>query len=142
MGTKHERLMIGVFHTAGDARRAIGVLRDAGFSDEKIGLLTHDKDGDPEVKSFRDLEGNKAGRGAAIGAAAGAGGGALWALGIAGRPARDRARDRRRHPRGERYVQFTDFRQVADPVYVGDWWGYYDSFWGSSRRVIVSQRPR
>lgn len=83
MGTKHERLMIGVFHTAGDARRAIEDLRDAGFSDKKIGLLTHDKDGDAEVKSFRDLEGNKAGAGAAIGAATGAGGGALWALGIA-----------------------------------------------------------
>jgi hypothetical protein len=83
MGTKHERLSIGVFHTAGDARRAIEDLRDAGFSDKKIGLLTHDKDGDPEVKSFRDLEGNKAAAGAAVGAAAGAGGGALWALGIA-----------------------------------------------------------
>ncbi|MDQ3367190.1 MAG: general stress protein [Myxococcota bacterium] len=75
--------MIGVFHTAGDARRAIEDLRDAGFSDKKIGVLTHDKDGDPEVKSFRDLEGNNAKTGAAIGAATGAGGGALWALGIA-----------------------------------------------------------
>ena len=83
MGKKQERVLVGVFHTAGDARRAIEDLRNAGFSDKKIGLLTHDKEGDPEVKSFRDLEGNKAGKGAAIGAAAGAGGGALWALGIA-----------------------------------------------------------
>jgi alanine dehydrogenase len=83
MGTKQERVMIGVFHTAGDARRAIEDLRDAKFSDKKIGVLTHDKDGDPEVKSFKDLEGNKAATGAAVGAAAGAGGGALWALGIA-----------------------------------------------------------
>ncbi len=83
MGTKQEKVMIGVFHTAGDARRAIEDLRAAGFSDKKIGLLTHDKDGDPDVKSFKDLEGNKAGTGAAVGAAAGAGGGALWALGIA-----------------------------------------------------------
>jgi alanine dehydrogenase len=83
MGTKHEKVMIGVFHTAGEARRAIEGLRDEGFSDKKVGVLTHDKDGDPEVKSFRDLEGNKAGTGAAIGATAGAGGGALWALGIA-----------------------------------------------------------
>lgn len=83
MGTKHERVMVGVFHSAGDARRAIESLRDAGFSDKKIGVLTHDKDGDPEIKSFRDLEGNQAGKGAAIGATAGAGGGALWALGIA-----------------------------------------------------------
>ncbi len=83
MGTKQEKVMIGVFHNVGDARRAIEDLRDAKFSDKKIGVLTHDKDGDPEVKSFKDLEGNKAGAGAAIGAAAGAGGGTLWALGIA-----------------------------------------------------------
>lgn len=83
MSSKQERPLIGIFQNAGDARRAIEDLRDAGFSDKKIGLLVHDKDGDPEVKSFRDLEGNKAGTGAAIGAAAGAGGGALWALGIA-----------------------------------------------------------
>ena len=80
---KHEKVVVGVFHHAGDARRAIDDLRDAKFSDKKIGLLTHDKDGDPDVKSFKDMEGNKAGKGAAIGAAAGAGGGALWALGIA-----------------------------------------------------------
>ena len=83
MGTKHEKVMIGVFHSNSDARRAIEALRDARFSDKKIGLLTHDKEGDPEVKSFKDLEGNKAGKGAAVGAAAGAGGGAIWALGIA-----------------------------------------------------------
>ncbi|MBA3397144.1 MAG: general stress protein [Deltaproteobacteria bacterium] len=83
MGSKHEKVMVGVFHTSTDARRAIHALRDAKFSDKKIGLLTHDKDGDPEVKSFKDLEGNNAGKGAAVGAAAGAGGGALWALGIA-----------------------------------------------------------
>ncbi len=83
MGTKSERVMIGVFQSAGDARRTIEDLRNANFSDRKIGVLTHDKEGDPEVKSFRSLEGNQAVAGAAVGAAAGAGGGALWALGIA-----------------------------------------------------------
>lgn len=83
MATKHERAVVGVFHSAADARRALEDLRNANFSDRKIGLLTHDKDGDPDVKSFRDMEGNKAGSGAAIGAVAGAGGGTLWALGIA-----------------------------------------------------------
>ncbi len=83
MGTKPERVMIGVFDKASDARAAIEDLRDAKFSDKKIGVLSHDKDGDPEVKSIKDLDGNKAGTGAAVGAAAGAGGGALWALGIA-----------------------------------------------------------
>jgi hypothetical protein len=83
MATKYERVTIGVFENPGDARSAIAELRAAGFSDKKVGLLTHDKDGDPDIKSFKDMEGNRAGTGAAIGAAAGAGGGALWALGIA-----------------------------------------------------------
>ncbi len=75
--------MIGAFEQVADARRSIEDLRDAGFSTRQIGVLTHDRDGDPEVKSFRQLEGNFAGAGAAMGAAAGAGSGALWALGIA-----------------------------------------------------------
>jgi hypothetical protein len=83
MATRYERVVIGSFDSLGDARAAIEQLRAAGFSDRKVGVLTHDKDGDPDVKSFKDLEGNKAGTGAAVGAAAGAGGGALWALGIA-----------------------------------------------------------
>lgn len=83
MATRRDRVIVGIFDTAADARMAIHDLRAANFSDKKIGLLTHDKEGDPDVKSFRDLEGNKAGTGAAVGAAAGAGGGALWALGIA-----------------------------------------------------------
>lgn len=83
MGTKQDRVMIGVYNNIGDAHRAIDQLRDAKFADKKIGVLTHDKDGDPEVKSFKDMHGSKIGTGAAVGAAAGAGGGALWALGIA-----------------------------------------------------------
>jgi len=83
MGTKYERVVIGMFDNAADARRAIDALRDANFSDRKVGLLTHDKDGDPDIKSIKDLGGSNAGKGAAIGAAAGASGGALWALGIA-----------------------------------------------------------
>jgi len=83
MATKYERVTIGIFAHPRDARSALEELRAAGFSDKKIGLLTHDKDGDPDIKSFKDMEGNRAGVGAAVGAAAGAGGGALWALGIA-----------------------------------------------------------
>jgi len=83
MSTERNEALVGVFASVADARRAIEDLRDAGFSDRKIGILTHDKAGDPDVTSFRDLERNKAGAGAAIGVAAGAGGGALWALGIA-----------------------------------------------------------
>ncbi len=83
MGTKYEKVLIGVFPSALDARRAIEALRDEGFSDKKIGVLTQDRDGDPELRSLKSLEGNKAGAGAAIGATAGAGGGILWALGMA-----------------------------------------------------------
>ena len=84
MGTvKKKFVLTGVFENAEDARETIRELRDAGFSDKEIGLLSHDKHGNPEVTSFKDLEGNKAGTGAAVGAAAGAGGGLLWGLGIA-----------------------------------------------------------
>lgn len=83
MGPKQEQTVIGVFNNAGDARLAIQDLRSASFSDKKIGLLTHDKEGDPDVKSFKDMEGNRAGTGAVVGAVAGASGGTLWALGIA-----------------------------------------------------------
>ncbi|ACY16292.1 general stress protein [Haliangium ochraceum] len=76
-------VVIGVFSNAKDARGAIEALRSADFDDDRIGILTHDKDGDPDVKSFKELEGNHAGSGAAVGAAVGAGGGALWAAGIA-----------------------------------------------------------
>jgi hypothetical protein len=83
MGAERERVVVGVFEHAGDARRAIEDLRGANFSDRKVGLLTHDKEGDPDIRSFKDMEGTRARAGAAIGAAAGAGGGTLWALGIA-----------------------------------------------------------
>jgi hypothetical protein len=80
---QEEKLIVGVFQDVGDARRAMEDLLSAGFSDRKVGILTHDRDGDPEVKSFKEMQGNRAGQGAVIGAAAGAGGGALWAVGIA-----------------------------------------------------------
>ena len=83
MNKTDHRTVVGVFESATQARMALEQLRDADFSDKRVGVLTHDKDGDPEVTSIKDLEGNKAGKGAAAGVAAGAGGGALWALGIA-----------------------------------------------------------
>jgi hypothetical protein len=83
MATRKRTIQVGVFESAEDARSAIRALRDAGFSDKEIGLLSHDSRGNPEVTTFKDMEGKKPGKGAAIGAAAGAGGGALWAIGIA-----------------------------------------------------------
>lgn len=83
MQQRAQGALVAVYSTAGDARRAIEDLRAAHFRDADIGLLTHDKEGDPDVRSFKAMEGNRAGAGAAIGAAAGASGGALYALGIA-----------------------------------------------------------
>jgi len=83
MSTDKPIVAVGTFHAASRARSAIEDLRKSGFDDDDIGLLTHDKDGDADVKTFKDMTGNKAGTGAVAGAAAGAGGGALWAAGIA-----------------------------------------------------------
>lgn len=83
MGAQPELVVVGTFENAADARQAVRDLRDASFSDRDIGVLTHGEDGQADVASFRDLEGNKAGKAAAVGVAAGAGGGALWALGVA-----------------------------------------------------------
>lgn len=83
MGIKKDHVIIGTFDLAADAKYAIRDLRNANFTDKQIGLLTHNAGGDTEVTSFKELEGNKAAKGAAIGAAAGAGSGALWALGVA-----------------------------------------------------------
>lgn len=81
--SKRVSATVGVFDSATAASGAIHDLRDAGFSDTEIGLLARDDEGRPEVRPFRELEGNQAARGAAVGAAAGAGSGALWALGVA-----------------------------------------------------------
>lgn len=83
MTRKLKHVAVGTFDSAETARDVIHELRAAGISEDKIGLLTRDKDGDPAVKSFREMEGNKAGKGAAIGAATGASAGALWAAGVA-----------------------------------------------------------
>jgi hypothetical protein len=83
MSDNKTMIAVGTFTRASDARAAIESLRAADFADDSIGILTHDKDGDPEMKSFKDMAGDRAGTGAAVGAAAGAGGGALWAVGIA-----------------------------------------------------------
>lgn len=83
MATKRENVTVGLFATSGTAKQAIHDLRDAGFSDRDIGVVTRNREGEPEVTSFRELEGNRAKAGAVAGAAAGVGGGALWALGIA-----------------------------------------------------------
>ncbi len=72
---------VGVFHSHAAAQRAVRRLREAGFSDEQIGVVAQD----PENRygeSGTATEGAHAGTGAAAGAATGAGIGALWGLGI------------------------------------------------------------
>ena len=83
MKKRPENVVVGSFANAADARRAIHSLRNAHFDADDIGVVVHDHEGDPELLSFKEMAGHKAGKGAAIGAAAGAGGGLLWAAGIA-----------------------------------------------------------
>lgn len=78
--------VVGVFTDIEDARSAVRDLRSAGFDEEQIGVVAHDREGRPVEMSAaqaEDTSGSKAGKGAAIGAAVGGGGGALWALGVA-----------------------------------------------------------
>jgi hypothetical protein len=71
--------IVGVFETPAGAQRAVSELRQAGFTDSQIGVVSHNKDGGADVIN----DGNtKTAEGAATGLAAGAGIGALWGLAI------------------------------------------------------------
>src|SRR4051794_40542331 len=72
---------VGVFSDRAEAQRAVEALKQAGFRDDQIGVVTQRQDEGGAV--VERPTGTKAAEGAAIGAAAGAGVGALWALGIA-----------------------------------------------------------
>lgn len=69
--------VVGVFETSTAAQRAVNELRQAGFTDSQIGVVSHSKDGN----AVNDGD-SKAAEGAATGLAAGAGVGALWGLAI------------------------------------------------------------
>ena len=71
--------VVGVFETPAAAQRAVNELRQAGFTDSQIGVVSHNRDGGTDVVSDGDT---KAAEGAATGLAAGAGIGALWGLAI------------------------------------------------------------
>ena len=70
--------VVGVFHSHAEAQKAVRDLKDAGFTDEQIGIASHDKEGTYQEQT----EGNMAEEGAVAGAATGLGAGALWGLGI------------------------------------------------------------
>ena len=74
--------VVGVFEDTNRARQAIAELKRLGFSDDQIGVVSHDTDHDDTTTADQSTTG-KVGGGAAVGAATGAGVGALWALGIA-----------------------------------------------------------
>jgi len=81
MTAKQITAAIGVFSDANRARAAVRALKEAGFRDDQVGLLTPEHEGAHAESS--DGRATHAAEGAVAGAAAGAGAGALWALGIA-----------------------------------------------------------
>jgi uncharacterized protein (TIGR02271 family) len=81
MATTKRSTVVGVFTDRTQAQRAVAELRQVGFREDEIGVITRDEHGHgTEATSGK---GSKVAAGAATGVAAGAGVGALWALGIA-----------------------------------------------------------
>lgn len=78
--TTQRSVVVGVFHDRSQAQQAIRELRQAGFQEDQLSVVTrHDK----EEAATAQPAGTKAAEGAGIGVATGASVGALWALGIA-----------------------------------------------------------
>lgn len=76
--------MIGVFADLRLAQEAVSELKQAGFTDDQIGVIHRGPDGDAEgLSNAHEDAGSKAAEGAVTGMAAGASVGALWAIGIA-----------------------------------------------------------
>jgi len=80
MTAKSHNTVVGVFADRRQARSATRALRDAGFTEEQIGVASS-KRGDGTGDADAGDE-SYAGEGAMAGAAAGAGIGALWGLGL------------------------------------------------------------
>jgi hypothetical protein len=74
---------VAAFENQSDAQEAVRELRRAGFTEEQIGLVAHDRDRATTVEPGAATTESKAGKGAATGAAVGGGGAALWSLGVA-----------------------------------------------------------
>jgi uncharacterized protein (TIGR02271 family) len=81
MAMNQDRAVVGVFSDSSKAQQAVQALRNAGFSEDQIGVIGKDARrtttdaGEETTESY-------AAEGAATGVAAGAGIGALWGLGI------------------------------------------------------------
>ncbi|KAA1261164.1 Stress response protein YsnF [Rubripirellula obstinata] len=80
--TKHtnRETVVGVFHSHAEAQKAVRDLKNAGFTEEQIGIAAKDHDGSYGKQT--KTEGNHAAEGATAGAVGGLGAGALWGLGI------------------------------------------------------------
>lgn len=73
-----EQAVVAAFHSHAEAQQAVRELKQAGFTDDQIGIAAQDREG-----TYADQTAdNQAGEGAAVGATAGLGVGALWGLGI------------------------------------------------------------
>jgi hypothetical protein len=72
--------IVGVFDDPRKAQQAVNDLRRAGYSEDQIGVVSHNRDGSAKVGD--GATGSKAEEGAIAGLATGAGVGALWGLGI------------------------------------------------------------
>lgn len=71
--------VVGVFYTRFEAETAVRELRDAGFTDDSIGMIVRDAEGNMVNERTNET---LAGEGAAAGAVVGAGAGALVGLGV------------------------------------------------------------
>jgi len=81
--SKNSRPVVGVFNDASHAQEAVRDLKQAGFTDDQIGVVSQGKGIAKRAKTANGKKGSRAAEGAAAGVAAGASVGALWALGIA-----------------------------------------------------------
>jgi uncharacterized protein (TIGR02271 family) len=83
MAAREQDTVVGVFNDTGDAHKAMQALKDAGFTEDQIGIIRAKGDKVTHGTTADDDDtGEKAGGGALAGAATGAGVGALWGLGI------------------------------------------------------------
>jgi len=80
--TTQRSVVVGVFDNPTHAQRAVAELRQAGFNEDQIGVVTRD-DNSRTGTATTKTEGTMMEEGAVAGLATGAGVGALWALGIA-----------------------------------------------------------
>jgi hypothetical protein len=74
------RTVVGVFSSPQEAQQAVMDLKSAGFTQDEIGVLSRNDDG--QIVGKEAETGSAAATGATVGLATGAGVGALWGLGI------------------------------------------------------------